>query len=258
MNTDSQAFPVSKIVVYPGLALEVKRESKLLGQRVARGDRVAITELSRRGLKHLAFVAIVTSPLFSSMLTLTYGEQFPAELKVVKRQLTLALTWIRRKYGPFDYLWFAEFQQRGAIHVHIMLSILPPHGPADDLVDWSRFWANTTVRRHNWQYSRLVDHKLFHVKQSVQDFNRHRAVWQVLNSQEGARRYVAKYAKKAKQKKVPWFIRDVGRFWGTSRGIKDKVEKHEIDLNEDELRQYLYNNGAKPSEWDWLPKYVWL
>jgi hypothetical protein len=44
--------------------------------------------------------------------------------------------------------------------------------------------------------------------------------WEVIKKTDGAVRYVAKYAKKQKQKEVPEGYQNVGRFWGTSPDVK--------------------------------------
>ena len=57
--------------------------------------------------------------------------------------------------------------------------------------------------------------------------------WDVIRKSDGAVRYVAKYAKKQKQKEVPAEYQNVGAFWGTSRDVKaEPVEVIEMDAKE--------------------------
>jgi hypothetical protein len=62
----------------------------------------------------------------------------------------------------------------------------------------------------------------------------------------GARRYTVKYAFKMEQKRVPVEYRNVGRFWGHSRGVKPEP-RADIECNEDDVVAGLEIGG-----WRWL------
>jgi len=86
----------------------------------------------------------------------------------------------------------------------------------------------------------------------------HPKVWEYLRSKEGGRRYVAKYASKPYQKEVPSWFRDIGRFWGVSKGVAENRETPEIiELTEDELREYLREKDHNAANFDVVPKYLW-
>lgn len=86
----------------------------------------------------------------------------------------------------------------------------------------------------------------------------HHKTWEPIREEDGARRYVAKYATKTKQKDVPEWFGDIGRFWGASRGVKDSRERPRIvQLTDGELREILTKSGRKVGEWDVLPRYLW-
>lgn len=56
---------------------------------------------------------------YCSMLTLTYGKDFPSDHDS-KKHLDMFLKRLRRLHTNCKYLWVAEKQKRGAIHYHIL------------------------------------------------------------------------------------------------------------------------------------------
>ncbi len=187
------------------------------------------------------------------MLTLTYGVQFPSNGHTVKNNLNTMLTWLRRHYVGVSYLWFLEFQKRGAPHFHILLSI-----DAGDTYDRSKIatqWARTQGLMP-WEYSRIKDHRLFDVKQSVIKSHRHWSVWQNEKTKNGLSKYVVKYTLKLEQKEIPKNFINVGRFWGCSRDVP-LTGGHILDMDDEETRMYLSFKGRQDiAEWDVLPKYI--
>jgi len=246
----SIVFPITQVAIYPGGDLLIKRKSQLQGQ-IARGNRKQITVLSRRGLANL--ILTVKSNLkvkFRSMLTLTYSANFPVSGKVSKGHLHGLLCWLEKKFGHFDYFWFAEFQRRGAIHYHLV-STLPISKVKRRM--FAEYWVNMTAN-FDWWYSRISDRKLFHVKQSALKVALHPATWQSIRLQDGAVRYALKYATKPYQKVAPPWFGNIGRFWGTNLKCEPV---HIVDTNETELRHYLANKGHKAASWEYLPKIVY-
>lgn len=170
-----------------------------------RGD---VTEFSDKSRRRLAFVASNTGVAFEKMVTLTYGERYPDNGMEVKRNLKAFLQWVRRNYGAFQYLWFLEFQARGAPHVHILLDVKEymPYG------DVAKAWC-----------------KIVNGDESVLDASTRT---EALRHKDG--RYAVKYAQKMRQKVVPKAFSDVGRLWGHSRGVKP-VPIVTIDMVEEDL-----------------------
>ena len=58
---------------------------------------------------------------FRSMLTLTYPQHYPMDGSIVKTDVGAVVQKIRRR--EWEYLWFLEFQKRGAPHLHVLLSV---------------------------------------------------------------------------------------------------------------------------------------
>ncbi len=196
----------------PTAPVDEEAEDDELRPRRPRGDRKAIERLTYRSLLHLVHKIRNCGVMFRSMLTLTYPEDFPKDGRLVKKQLDRFLKAWRRKYGKRPYVWFLEFQERGAPHFHMLT----------DVEGWEvdRQWLART-------WARIVDGG-----QKVYNVHSHVKQWDVIRKQDGAARYVAKYAKKHRQKIVPADYLNVGAFWGTSHNVKaDVVATIEVDAH---------------------------
>lgn len=187
--------------------------------RKNKGDIMEFTESSR---KELAFVASNTEVVFTWMVTLTYPGDYETDGKEVKRHLNRFLSWARGFQPGIQYLWFLEFQSRGAPHFHILI---------DRPLDRSKVTAR-------W-YDAV----------GSGDARHYRAGTRVerIRKADGAKRYAVKYAMKMKQKTVPKNYQNVGRFWGNSKGVKPGCYgKIDVDLKPREFVQAM-------SFWDWKP-----
>jgi hypothetical protein len=206
-----------------------------------RGDRERITRLTYRSLLNLVHKLRNCGVMFKSMLTLTYPEDFPKDGRLVKKQLDRFLKAYRRRYGKRHYAWFLEFQDRGAPHFHMLT----------DVEGWEvdREWLAST-------WARIVDG-------GSKSYNVHRHVkqWEVIRKQDGAARYVAKYAKKHRQKIVPADYENVGAFWGTSHSVKAEAIGT-LQMDAEEILQTMGMDAAKfVKEWEQgrldLRRYLW-
>lgn len=157
-----------------------------------------VTEFSRKSRQHLAFVAQNTERNFDRMITLTYPKEYPLDGKVCKKQLNVFLQWLRRR-NIEAYLWFLEFQQRGAPHFHILIE----GGGFIDRNDLARRW--------------------FEIVGSG-DINHYYAGTRIESGRKkgGLHRYAVKYASKLHQKNVPESFSNVGRLWGCSYNVTPK------------------------------------
>lgn len=160
------------------------------------GTRETVTCLSRKSLQRMAFTVQNTEVNFASMVTLTYPAEYPENGKVIKVHLNRFLSWLRSRRAG-DYVWFLEFQKRGAPHFHILVeSDVTPMRE-----DISKRWYKAV---------KSGDDK--HLRAGTRT--------EKIRQADGARRYAAKYGAKKEQKTVPPRFSDVGRFWGASRGVK--------------------------------------
>lgn len=251
-------FPVIGIEKY-GSVVKIIRGSKLPPPlpKSSSGKRGKVTALSRKSMSRLAFLTRENSDMFNSLLTLTYGDIAPKDGRELKRQLNRTLSYLRRRHDT-EYVWFLEFTRRHRPHVHILLSHIPTPVDRFYLAD---YWANhvaiewpgpTSLGGISFLNQVSVRNKMFAV-------HFHKRTWEPLRDKDGGAKYVTKYAMKLQQKDVPKTFRDVGRFWGSSRGINVGDPEFECDVTEDDLRVWLKNTmGRDLDHFDVLPKYVYL
>lgn len=158
------------------------------------GDRKEVLYWSEKSRRRLAFYAANTDARFVSMITLTYPAAFPVSGKVCKKHLNSFLVWLRRRGLGVQYLWFFEFQKRGAPHFHILSSVSIASIRQDISAAWYRIVGSGDER-----------HLLAGTNAEK------------LRTADGGKRYALKYAAKMQQKTIPLGFRESGRFWGASR-----------------------------------------
>lgn len=240
-DTINSVYPISEIEIYPNGTIITKRKCKL--QAPPCGRRNAIKSFSSSSLNRVAFLVRETEVKFVSMLTLSYPEVYPQSGLVCKLHLNKLLVWMRTK-RHFEYIWFIEFQKRGAPHFHVLCDFMPLEGERRELAaKWAKYVAS---------------------KGNVEEFDRvfkvhfHKRAWEAIRKGDGAARYITKYATKQEQKNPGDFM-DVGRFWGASRGVKNSIpEPFTRPIGEDELRGCLHTDGSPVRGWDVLPKYIYV
>lgn len=167
------------------------------------GEREEVRELSPRSRARLAFVAANTAVEFRGMITLTYPAVFPEDGREVKRQLNRFLSWLRSRSPGLEYLWFLEFQRRGAPHVHILTS-----------ADLSQLREDVSAR---W-YAAVGSEDERHLRAGTR--------CERIRKPGGGARYAVKYAAKMRQKRLPEGYVNPGRWWGHSRGVKPEPLGH--------------------------------
>lgn len=212
--------PVTSIDVYSN-DVRVKRTGD--GGPGSCGRRSEITCFSRAARDRLAFVAANTSVIFTTMITLTYPRDYPDDGRICKGHLTEFLQWIRRKWDDPDYLWFLEFQKRGAPHYHILVARDRRPGDIEAVAE-------------TW-YKIVGSGNPDHLAAGTQTA--------IVRKANGAKRYAVKYCYKMRQKKVPDGFTWPGRFYGYSRNVKPKPLAR-VEIDERSLRAIL-------DGWKWAP-----
>lgn len=177
----------------------------------------------------------------------------------MKVDLNKFLIYLKRSLGRFEYVWFLEFQRRGAPHFHILLTLQGPGRCERELVAeiWSKIaepldLAYTGISS---PYGRKNAVMGISTRDNVFKQHRRQRTWEALRSEEGAARYALKYALKAHQKSVPAGYRDVGRFWGASRGVRVS----DVDFypaTEREAREAISLLGRDVRGFEVLPKLI--
>ncbi len=197
---DGHSLPIKSATIFRSDVL-IERESLgvISGPKTRRGE---IKMLSDDSLRRLAFVANNANIEFRSMITLTYPNEFPTNGEICKAHLQALLRSLKRRLGEdLTYIWFLEFQRRGAPHFHILLQCALSNDPQSDY-DW-------------------LSNRWYKIVKSGDDLHLLAGTrWENTRQTEGLRHYVVKYAAKTYQKEVPEGFWKVGRFWGTSRNIE--------------------------------------
>lgn len=101
------------------LSLLTTGEVSRMNRKISRRGR--ITVFSKKSRTRLLRVgAKLSGDVFGLFLTFTYRANMQ-DVKVAKSHLEKVCLWITRKYGKRGMLWRMEFQQRGAIHFHVLV-----------------------------------------------------------------------------------------------------------------------------------------
>lgn len=235
----NSAYPIVAIIQYKN-GWQVDRKSLIDYRPPPREEGIKIRVLSQRSLSKLAFTALNTPSNFTSMITLTYPAQYPSDGREVKKDLNKFMTYMRRKIGTFEYLWFLEFQKRGAPHFHILTTL---KGPTDgERETMAEIWADAVSQTESdWRKVKAV-----HV---------HTSAWEKIKSAHGAQAYALKYALKTRQKVVPEEYQNVGAFWRCSRGARPRPIET-FKANEQSARMMLEVMGHRCATWDVIPKHI--
>ena len=252
-------YPISQMKVYKNGCYKLVRKSLLQDTYLPEGSNKIVT-FTKKSLANLIFTINATDIEFHSMITLTYPKEYPANGAAVKEDLRVFTQWLQRRFDT-EVLWFLEFQERGAPHFHILTQkdCLTPEMRIDAGMSWVRriiqapwflacfrFYQNGSVQGFDYQDYRTEVLKIAKV-------NTHDTFWELAKSENGMRNYAAKYASKMYQKEVPKKYTEVGRFWGSSKGVKPR-EIATIDTCEEEIRKMLETSEHTAQNWDILPK----
>lgn len=234
--------------IYPNGTAHVIRAGGEFGDRQERGE---VKTYSRKSRERFAFVSRETLVEFHSMITLSYGKQFPLDGRAVKKHLNRFLTWYRRCVGG-EYIWWLEFQSRGAPHVHIA-SQKERVRPIDREIMADQ-WAKAQGLTYGLYYSDIetrIERNLYDDVFSVHKF---RKQWSNSKKPDGPKRYILKYALKPRQKTVPPRYRNVGRFYGYSREVRKSIPPPSmVHMGEAEIRDRLQADGHSAHSWQYLP-----
>lgn len=207
---------IKGITVYRNDVVIDRSKSRSLAERdnmrQKKAKRGKITRLSYKSRARLAFYAMNTFVEFEHMTTLTYPKVYPKDGRLVSEHGRQFFQWLKRNGGG-EYLWFLEFQKRGAPHFHIL------HEGEIDREKVSKSW---------YKIVDSGDEKHLRAGTRTEKIREH----------NGARYYALKYAMKPYQKIVPLHYQNVGRFWGNSKGVVPEPIGR-LDAGERELREIV-------------------
>jgi len=206
--------------------------------------RGVVTERSAESRKRLSFTVSNTTTVIEGMIVLTWRVA-PIDGREVKRKLGDLFDAMRREWGgSIEWLWWLEFQRRGAPHIHILTAgaIHREHGPTV---------TRRRLKRGKWQEREvftgaavqwLGDKWLRLIGESENERSKKftaGGIWEKMKSADGAARYCSKDAWKPYQTKIPEHYQNVGAWWHRSRGFNAPVMAEEIVCGEAEVRARL-------------------
>lgn len=168
------------------------------------GARKPIKGFSTTSYKRFKFRLRNTPCTWRALLTLTYPHEFPRDGSVSKEHLNRLLTQLRRDYPGIKYLWWVEYQERGAVHFHVFTSCVVP---------------GETYLNKLWHHI---------VGSNCKAHARYGAHVQILSGDAAelarALERALYYARKARQKhNLRGMSYKVGRAWGCSRGLMPRI-----------------------------------
>lgn len=259
-------LPVTGVTVYHGGAAITHRARSRQNNHptITRGDRKPIMELTPKARKMMAFTVLATGAEFNSMITLTYGAMYPTDGLTVKLHLKRVLQWLKR-YGVEDLIWFLEFQKRGAPHFHVLTDLFEP--TILDRAVLGMAW----LKAQGWDLSRAmpvfegwpaeVNRVAYQTDLEMLEkqfkFLLHEKTWEAIHTDDGARRYAMKHALKPWQKTVPAEYSNVGRWWGCTKSVRDKIKPvADWELNDETLRQIATDCNSWVADKPVIPKYI--
>lgn len=189
----------------------------------------AIEFLSWRSLRSMALRAVNTPSDWQSLLLVTYPREWPTDGRQVKQDLNRLLDAFRYRYPRLRYLWFLEFQGRGAPHFHMLTDV-----PVPEPRVWKKRPGHTPAQINEEQDAWLKE--AWRRAIQIGGTNAHGPLitgLDVIREVDGGARYAVSYAQKPKQKQVPKAFHRVGRFWSSDQATSAlAVEKVRISAGE--------------------------
>lgn len=200
----NRTCPVSGADIYPNGTLILKRCRSTLPVNLKRGK---VGKFTKQSLDKLIFYVAETRVQFVSMFTATYGSEFPKSGKAAKRHQNNFLNKLRYHYSP-SYLWFCEFQERGAIHFHFLLTI---EATTANRLSVAKLWVEATGAK--FQQAEMLR------------VSSHKKAFEAIRKKDNAVSYLTAYATKKRQKTIPGDFSEMGRWWGASRDVKATIPR---------------------------------
>lgn len=254
-------FPVVGLIAFPG-GIVIRRGCNVnLNRRNYSHERKKIYMVSKRSLARLALLVRGSGVQFTSLITLTYGANYPMSGRTAKKHLNHFLIAAKRTFGPFEHIWVLEFQERGAVHFHIATTLPPPDDMQREV--FAELWQ-AICTPYSWMYCQLdfVNGKFFQgqtllTDEAVKEVHRSKKHWEEVREGDSLHHYFTKYTTKLRQKKVPVWYADVGRFWAASSGVRLPDGEY-FHGNEETVRQVGDAYGRNLARWKVLPKIILL
>lgn len=212
------------VIKQQGTLLSMKIKAPQVKGRTGGGQRGIVTTFSRGSRLRLMdlFARLETRGIRTTFLTLTFhGEPTPERAKTALKRF---LMHVRYHYPTTSGVWRQEYQERGAIHYHLLLFNLP-YWDWQDLLDT---WTRCTEEDTSGIWVKLIS-------------GRRKTVMSYVS------KYVAKVADPALLGHVTYRQKfSIGRQWGyLNKEALPYAEIHEIGIDGADIIDYLYHWGHR-------------
>lgn len=195
--------------------------------RVSGSSRGNVAGFSFRSERRMRLALEDSAALWRYFVVLTYPKEYPVDGRKVKRDIQAFKRWVKRQ-GIKDMFWGLEFQRRGAPHINILLP------ESVDKERLSRAW-----------YRIVGSGDELHLKAGTGI--------EAVRGKDEITSYMIGYLGKRWQKDVPENYREVGRFWGCTKSVKESstytYRFGSGDAMEAFLRPVIERYGAMMEEW---------
>jgi len=258
-------YGIHRVLVFKN-GLEVERKARYPMPKPKPPLKKGIFEMTKKSKLKLTHIITNCDVNFVSLFTLTYGDYInPLDGRELKRELNVFLNRFRRRFSGHEYVWFLEFTKRERPHIDVITTVMPNQLDRIWLGEcWSKISVYDAVRRILEEESEVLriihSFNMFDVLdecKKVWAVHKHVKNWEKVRKSDGAMRYALKYATKAEQKLVPPQFGNVGRFWGSSRGVGAKPIAEVLigeTMSEDQIKGILGEiNGY---QFPLIPRYI--
>jgi hypothetical protein len=193
-NNKKKKYSITLKIHEKSVEIKINTGKIVTGKSCFRGK---VKGLSYKSVRKMRLLLEDTADLWQITVTLTYPGEFPLNGRKVKRDIDAMNHWFKRQ-GVTDIFWTIEFQERGAPHVHCLLS---------SKVDKKKLSAA-------W-YKIVGSGDLKHLEAGTSTGE--------IKDRDRLTTYVLGYHWKKDQKEVPENFQNVGRFWGCTRRAKERA-----------------------------------
>lgn len=237
-NSTLVSSPISENSCFELYPVSVKLKRPFTGKppKPPKRSGTTIQGFSEKSRGRLRFTATNARNLLKNQFGLTYHDYWPIDGRQFKSDLHRFLVRAGQIFPDLKYLWVAEFQSRGAPHVHLFTNLETTKANQEKLANiWCRIVEpnDEKLRRFHLHSKNFINWKL------------------------GTGSYLCKYLEKSAQKEIPQGFNNFGRWWGNSRDLIPEPEIITQEEIEDELPEFDKETGEifTPS-WKYLVRTV--
>lgn len=192
--------PNDLVVKGYGNAVQVSKpigKAPKISDEVQKGLKKAISMYTFKTIRNLRLWFSQYGNLVTHEILLTYGSKnFPTNIRIAQGHLRRFLKWLQRNKVK-DHIWFKEYQERGAVHFHILVDHYVKYQEINRI--WNKIVQGDGYDEVTGTGINLIKHK-------------DRMGW-----------YCSKYFGKRDQKTIPDNVILNGRWWGSNLPLRPEI-----------------------------------